>query len=167
MAFRLELDGKPHDVTILARRPHLVIAVDGRRHIVETRDEGGDGRCRLTIDGEESAFARAETVEGALVRLNGRTTPVRRIDAAAEASAAGGGVHLVRAPMPGIVIAIHKAAGDSVERGETVITIESMKLQMKLDAPRNGEIAEIGAREGEGFEKDAVLARLVVPVAEG
>ena len=52
------------------------------------------------------------------------------------------------------------------ELGETVVTIESMKLQMKLDAPRDGEIAEIAAREGEGFDKDAVLARLAAP-AEG
>ncbi len=167
MPFKLAIDGKPHSLTILARRPQLVVAVDGRRHVVETVDAAGDGRRALTIDGAETGFVRAETVEGALLRIDGRTIEVRRLDAATEASAAGSGAHLVRAPMPGIVISIHKTAGDSVRRGETVITIESMKLQMKLDAPRDGEIAEIGIREGEGFEKDAVLARLAAPASEG
>ncbi|WP_332692452.1 acetyl-CoA carboxylase biotin carboxyl carrier protein subunit [Bosea sp. (in: a-proteobacteria)] len=167
MAFKLELDGKRHSITILARRPHLVVSVDGRRHVVEAIDEAGDGRRTLTIDGEEIDFVRAQTADGALLRLNGRTLAVRRAGAAADASASGGGAHAVRAPMPGIVVAVHKAPGDSVLRGEAVITIESMKLQMKLDAPRDGEIAEIGVREGDGFEKDAVLARLAAPAAEG
>ncbi len=166
MAFKLELDCKRHSITILARRPHLVVSVDGRRHVVEAIDEAGDGRRTLTIDGEEIDFVRAQTADGALLRLNGRTLAVRRAGAAADASAGGGGANVVRAPMPGTVIVVHKRVGDSVQRGETIVTIESMKLQMKLDAPRDGEIAEIAAREGEGFDKDAVLARLAAP-AEG
>ncbi|CAD5253681.1 conserved hypothetical protein [Bosea sp. 62] len=165
MVLKLDLDGTVHHVTILARRPHLVLSVDGRRHVVESLDEAGDGSHRLTVDGEPVAFARAGSADGAIIRLNGRSFALRRLDAAAEASG-GGGANVVRAPMPGTVIVVHKRVGDSVQRGETIVTIESMKLQMKLDAPRDGEIAEIAAREGEGFDKDAVLARLAAP-AEG
>lgn len=166
MALKLDLDGTVHHVTILARRPHLLLCVDGRRHLVENLDEAGDGSRELTLDGEPVAFARAGSADGAIVRLEGRNFALRRLDAAAEASAAGGGANFVRAPMPGTVIMVHKRVGDRVERGETIVTIESMKLLMKLDAPRDGEIAEIAAREGEGFDKDAVLARLAAP-AEG
>lgn len=165
MVLKLDLDGTVHHVTILARRPHLVLSVDGRRHVVENLDEAGDGSRRLTLDGEPIAFARAGSADGAIIRLDGRSFALRRRDAA-EASAAGGGANVVRAPMPGTVVVVHKRVGDKVQRGETVVTIESMKLQMKLDAPRDGEIAEIAAREGEGFDKDAVLARLAAP-AEG
>lgn len=165
MAFKLELDGKAHILSIVARRPHLVVSVDGRRYVIAEAGEAGDGDRGFTLDGKAIRAARAETADGALVRVEGRSFAIRRVDAAAEASASGG-AHLVRAPMPGIVIAVHKAPGDSVRRGETVITIESMKLQMKLDAPRDGEISEIGVRPGEGFDKDAVLARLTTPAAE-
>lgn len=165
MVLKLDLDGTVHHVTILARRPHLVLSVDGRRHVVENLDEAGDGSRSLTLDGEPIAFARAGSADGAIIRLDGRSFALRRRDAA-EASAAGGGANVVRAPMPGTVVLVHKRVGDHVQRGETVVTIESMKLQMKLDAPRDGEIAEIAAREGEGFDKDAVLARLAAP-AEG
>ncbi len=165
MVLKLDLDGTVHHVTILARRPHLVLSIDGRRHVVQNLDEAGDGRRALTLDGEPVAFARAGSADGVIVRLDGRSFALRRRDAA-EASAAGGGANVVRAPMPGTVIVIHKRVGDHVQRGETIVTIESMKLQMKLDAPRDGEIAEIAAREGEGFDKDVVLARLAAP-AEG
>lgn len=165
MVLKLELDGTVHHVTILARRPHLVLAIDGRRYVVQSLDEAGDGHRQLTLDGKPIAFSRAGSVDGAIVRLEGRSFALRRLDAAAEASA-GGGANIVRAPMPGTVIAVHKRVGERVARGETVVTIESMKLQMKLDAPRDGEIAELAAREGEGFDKDAVLARLAAP-AEG
>lgn len=165
MVLKLDLDGTVHHVTILARRPHLVLSIDGRRHVVENLDEAGDGSRALTVDGEPVAFARAGSADGAIIRLDGRSFALQRRDAA-EASAAGGGANVVRAPMPGTVVVVHKRVGDKVARGETVVTIESMKLQMKLDAPRDGEIAEIAAREGEGFDKDAVLARLAAP-AEG
>ena len=165
MVLKLDLDGIVHHVTILARRPHLVLSVDGRRHVVQGLDEAGDGSRRLTIDGEPVAFVLAGSADGAIIRLDGRSFALRRRDAA-EASAAGGGANVVRAPMPGTVVLVHKRVGDHVQRGETVVTIESMKLQMKLDAPRDGEIAEIAAHEGEGFDKDAVLARLAAP-AEG
>jgi acetyl/propionyl-CoA carboxylase alpha subunit len=165
MVLKLDLDGTVHHVTILARRPHLVLSVDGRRHVVEGPGEAGDGSQQLTLYGAPVAFARAGSADGVIVRLDGRSFALRRLDAAAEASA-GGGANVVRAPMPGTVIVVHKRVGDSVQRGETIVTIESMKLQMKLDAPRDGEIAEIAAREGEGFDKDAVLARLAAP-AEG
>lgn len=166
MVLKLDLAGTVHHVTILARRPHLVLSVDGRRHVVEGLDEAGDGSRQLTLNGEPIAFVRAGSADGVIVRLDGRSFALHRLDAAAEASAAGGGANVVRAPMPGTVIVIHKRVGDHVQRGETIVTIESMKLQMKLDAPRDGEIAEIAAREGEGFDKDAVLARLAAP-AEG
>jgi biotin carboxyl carrier protein len=167
MVLKLELDGTKHSVTILARRPHLVLSVDGRRHVVQELDRAGDGNQRLLLDGEALAFARAASADGAIIRLDGRSFALRRLDAASVSSASGGGTHVVRAPMPGIIVLIHKRVGDSVKRGEPVLTIESMKLQMKLDAPRDGEIAEIAAREGEGFDKDAILARLAPPAAEG
>lgn len=167
MGLKLNHEGRTREVTILRRRPHLVLSVDGRSHVVTDVEHDGDGRGALTIDGTPTGFVRAETVEGILLRSGGRTLKLVRVDAASEGKAAGGGAHVVRAPMPGLVIAIHKQVGDRVSRGETVLTIESMKLQMKLDAPRDGEIGEIAVREGEGFDKDAILAGLVAPAAEG
>ena len=72
----------------------------------------------------------------------------------------------VKAPMPGAVVSVHKAVGDTVKRGETIVTIESMKLQTALVAPRDGVIAELNRKEGESFEKDEVIARLEAAAGE-
>ena len=62
--------------------------------------------------------------------------------------------------MPGAVVSVQKKPGDAVKRGEPIITIESMKLQTALPAPRDGVIASILKSEGETFEKDEVIATL-------
>ena len=77
MVLKLDLDGTVHHVTILARRPHLVLSVDGRRHVVEGLDEAGDGSRRLTLDGAPVAFARASSADGAIIRLDGRSFALR------------------------------------------------------------------------------------------
>jgi biotin carboxyl carrier protein len=63
--------------------------------------------------------------------------------------------------MPGTVVSIHKSAGNIISRGDALLTIESMKLQMALSAPRDGVVAEILRQEGERFDKDDIVARLV------
>ena len=55
---------------------------------------------------------------------------------------------------------MHKQQGEDVLRGETIVTIESMKLQTALAAPRDGRIAALLRREGETFDKDEVIVRL-------
>lgn len=66
----------------------------------------------------------------------------------------------IHAPMPGAIVSVHKQAGEQVVRGETVITIESMKLQTALAAPRAGRLLDVLKRAGESFDKDELLARL-------
>ena len=161
MPFTLLLDGEPSEIEILARRPRLVLRVNGRVYTVEAREAGGPGTGTLRIDGEAVSHARAQIGETQFLRLHGRTFEARVASLAGAGGRAGGGADAVKAPMPGVVIRLHKQPGDAVTRGETVITIESMKLQMALPAPRDGVIAELLTQEGGGFDKDAVLARLV------
>lgn len=158
MSFRILIDGEEHQIDILARRPHLVVAIDGRRITVADPGSEGDGLDRLTIDGADMAVARAQTATGLILRTQGRTFHADLLAEGEDAAAAASGD--LRAPMPGAVVGIEAAMGDSVEAGDPIVTIESMKLQMVLSAPRAGLVAEILVSEGEGFEKDQLLARL-------
>jgi acetyl/propionyl-CoA carboxylase alpha subunit len=160
MAFKLWLDGVVHEIEIVARRPHLVISVDGREHEVSATGTRDDGRQSLEIGGVSIHVTRAHSGDRQIVRLGGRTFEARLLDPRSEADQSGAGRDHVRAPMPGAVVAIHKQAGAEVKRGQTIVTIESMKLQMALTAPRDGVIAELTRKEGESFDKDEVIARL-------
>jgi biotin carboxyl carrier protein len=166
LAFKLTIDGKPHEVDIVRRRPHLVVRIDGREHEVSVTGHYGDGRQTLEIAGREVHFTRAQIADRQIVRFDGRNFEAALVDPRAEAAGAGGGQDDIKAPMPGAIVSVHKAAGDAVKRGEAVVTIESMKLQTALVAPRDGIIAAILRQEGETFDKDEVVARLEKPAEE-
>ena len=165
MALTVTLNGSTHEVDIVRRRPHLVLRIDGREHSIAHLPEEGDGRRMLGIDASRIAFVRAAVGDRQIVRFDGRTSEVGIIDRAAVADDEGVGQDAMRAPMPGAVVALHCRVGAQVKRGEKVVTIESMKLQTALPAPRDGTIAAIPRAEGQTFEKDDVLVMLV-PLAE-
>jgi len=47
--------------------------------------------------------------------------------------------------MPGKIIAVNAKAGDTVKAGEPLIVMEAMKMEMTLDAPRDGVVAQLNA----------------------
>lgn len=67
---------------------------------------------------------------------------------------------VARAPMPGSVIQVAVAPGDAVAAGETMMVIESMKLETAIRAPRDGVVAAIHLAIGQTFDRDAALVTL-------
>lgn len=160
MAITLTIDGKPHAVEVLRWRPSLVVLIDGRRHEVTEPDDGHDGHRSAVVDGAILRYARSTDDNECHVRIDGRTIEVRRID---PRDAVGGKDHsqdIIKAPMPGVVIEVFRKAGDDVSRGDKIATIESMKLQTVIVAPRDGKLATLKVSTGDTFQKDAVIAEL-------
>ncbi len=63
----------------------------------------------------------------------------------------------VKAPMPGIIIAVPVAVGDEVKQGDKLVILESMKMENELRAPRDGVILQVKVNTGASVEKDQVL----------
>jgi propionyl-CoA carboxylase alpha chain len=62
------------------------------------------------------------------------------------------------APMPGSVISVQVATGDTVTAGQTVLVLEAMKMQHTVSAPHDGVVTEIDVAVGQQVEAGAVLA---------
>ena len=62
------------------------------------------------------------------------------------------------APMPGSVISVHVATGDTVTAGQPVLVLEAMKMQHTVSAPHDGVVTEIDVTVGQQVESGAVLA---------
>lgn len=166
MTFTLTLDGQHHVLRILARRPHLVVEIDGRSHIVAVAGEKGDGAGQICVDGQDFDFFRVAQGQTQVLRAGGATFNVTLLDPRAGQTSE----HTqdeITASMPGAVISVAKTVGDRVGKGEVVLTIESMKLQTALVSPRDGVIAHLGHREGATFERGEVLVRLEPGEQEG
>ncbi len=66
----------------------------------------------------------------------------------------------VKAPMPGLVLKIKKKVGDEVKIGESLVTLEAMKMENDLRSPASGKITEIRAEEGQSVEKGEIILNI-------
>jgi len=64
------------------------------------------------------------------------------------------------APMPAKVVRITVSKGDTVEDGQTLVVLESMKMELGVTAPRAGKVQKIGAEVGAIVPAGAVLVEL-------
>ncbi len=64
----------------------------------------------------------------------------------------------VAAHITGTVWKIEAKVGDSVQEGDTIIILESMKMEMPVEAPASGAITEIRVNEGSAVSEGDVLA---------
>ncbi|ABF53246.1 acetyl/propionyl/methylcrotonyl-CoA carboxylase subunit alpha [Sphingopyxis alaskensis] len=79
----------------------------------------------------------------------------------AEGSASGAaGDGAILSPMPGKIIAVEVAAGDTVAKGQKLLTLEAMKMEHSLVAPFDGVVAELNAVAGGQVQVEALLARI-------
>jgi propionyl-CoA carboxylase alpha chain len=66
----------------------------------------------------------------------------------------------LRAPMPGVVVRVGVAVGDTVEKGQPMLWLSAMKMEHTIAAPHAGTVAELPVRDGQQVELGAVLAVL-------
>ncbi|WP_017665195.1 acetyl-CoA carboxylase biotin carboxylase subunit [Porphyrobacter sp. AAP82] len=67
---------------------------------------------------------------------------------------------LLICPMPGMLVKLHVAEGETVQPGQPLATVEAMKMENILRAEKEGVIAKINATEGESLAVDAVILEL-------
>ncbi|EOS69361.1 hypothetical protein C818_03239 [Lachnospiraceae bacterium MD308] len=80
--------------------------------------------------------------------------------AAAPKASAGAGAIEVKAGAAGKVFKIEASVGQSVKKGDAVVIIEAMKMEIPVVAPEDGTVASIDAAVGDPVEAGAVLATL-------
>ena len=124
----------------IARGLQWRIGLAGRTHEITllTRDP-----LRLLIDGLEVEAAAID--ERALAASRGSRHHAT-------------GRHEVRAPMPGLLRAVHVREGDIVERDAPLCTLEAMKMENELRSPVHGRVIRLDARAGAKVEGGAILA---------
>ena len=66
----------------------------------------------------------------------------------------------IAAPMPATVTAVRVASGQVVTRGDTLVVLEAMKMEIPLTAPRDGRVTAVRCAEGDRVDPDMPLVEL-------
>ena len=114
---------------------------------------------RLVDISADTLMAIFPVDEGRLLFVKGQPFlfSVPRFDGDGEVNAGAGEIF---SPMPGQVIAIEVAEGDSVVRGQKLMVLEAMKMEHAITAPFEGIVSEIGPALGDQVPNDALLVRI-------
>ena len=85
----------------------------------------------------------------------------KRLRASLGGAAEDQGEFHLKAPMPGLVVAIPVETGQAVQKGDVLLILESMKMQNELKSPRAGIVSRVKVSAGERVEKKDTLLSVV------
>lgn len=160
MKYVVEVEGRQYHIEVENSR----MTVDGETLDLDVKQIGGLPLYSLLIDNEsvevsvedEGRFHYSVMLAGELysvgVRPEGLTGPAGK--------ARGRTDNVVRAPMPGLVAAIPVSVGQQIEQGQTLVVVESMKMENPLQAPAEGTVTQIHVGLGDSVDKNQPIVTL-------
>ena len=77
--------------------------------------------------------------------------------AAAPVAAAPAGGEQITSPMPGNILSVNVAAGDTVKKGQVLMILEAMKMENEIMCPCDGKIASVNTSKGASVESGTLL----------
>ena len=150
------------------------VRVDGRLVQVDVSPTGA-GTYSLLIDGASHRLvARREKAGVWRLQLDGQGYGAEVVDDRTRAIRAmtgqdgkPSGPRALKAPMPGLVVKVEVASGNTVARGQGLVIVEAMKMENELRAEAGGRVSRVRVQPGQAVEKDQVLVEFHPPEGEG
>lgn len=164
---RLLVGGREVTVALAASGEGWNATVEGASHAVGCAGRRGHTAAGarvetlvLKIDGRIERVTVARTRERLLVAAGGRVHVVTPADGSERGAHGATGSGVVSAPMPGKIVAVLAAVGETVAAGDPLIVLEAMKMETTLAAEVGGRIAAVHATAGAMVDGGAVLVEI-------
>ncbi len=155
-AYPVAIDAEPGAAT--------VTFADGARHRVEGDWVPGMSLASMRVDGAPLVMKVGKIPGGFRLRTRGaeikatvRTPRVAELAALMPEKLPPDTSRLLLCPMPGLIVKIDVAAGDEVQEGQALCTVEAMKMENILRAERKGVVARVNASTGDSLGVDEVI----------
>ena len=115
----------------------------------------------ITVNGNAYEVTVEETGSVSAPAAAPKAAPAAAPKAAPAApKAAGAGAVKVTASVPGKVLKVVASAGQAVKAGDSIVILESMKMEIPVVAPQDGTVASIDTTEGASVENGDTLATM-------
>jgi acetyl/propionyl-CoA carboxylase alpha subunit len=121
---------------------------------------GADGQVTFILDGRKIETHVSADGKRRWVSFGGETWMLEKTSGVARG--AGGGIASGRllAPMPGQVRAVNVSAGEAVEKGQTLLVLEAMKMEIRIQAPMDGVVGRLVVTEEQTVEREELLVEV-------
>lgn len=157
MKYVTTIGDREYIVEILDER-HVII--DGTPYTVDFDSVSDQPVFSLLVDGQSyEAYVYSNEEEGLQVLMHGSLYPAfvedereKRLRAQSGGGVAEWGEYHLKAPMPGLVVALPVGEGQPVTKGDVLVILESMKMQNELKAPRDGTVSRLRVAVGDSVE---------------
>ena len=130
------------------RNFHLTI--NGKRYAVSVSRDPGSDELEITVDGQTHRVGVEEEEKAAAAP---RPSPAAR-KPAPRATSVGG---KILAPLPGVVLAVEVAPGDSARAGDTLLVLEAMKMENVILADSDCVVQAVHVAKGDKVEASQLL----------
>ena len=111
-------------------------------------------KYRVTVNGTAYEIELEELTGAAPAPAAATAAPA---PAPAPAAAAPAGGEQVTSPMPGTILSINVAAGDTVKRGQVLMILEAMKMENEIMCPCDGKVVSVNTSKGSSVESGTLL----------
>lgn len=121
-----------------------------------------DGKLDLLIDGERvTAYISSDNAKR-WVTTKGQTVVLTKSSGARSRGKGTGHDHTseLAAPMPGLVRSVNVEQGEAVSKGQTLLVLEAMKMEIRIHAPREGKVQKLLVKPGQTVEREQVLIEI-------
>lgn len=161
MKYVTTIDNQEFEIEVVDER---YIRIGERLLEVDFESVSGQPVFSLILDGKSYESFVYQGDEDWEVLIRGRQYQVKiederekRLKAAAGGGVVEGGEFHLKAPMPGLVVAVLIEEGQDVKKGQVMLILESMKMQNELKAPRDGTMGRVRVKVGESVEQRQTL----------
>ena len=122
----------------------------------------GDGVYRVEMDGRTEVIYVAGTMGDRWAFWNGQVFhgPFDELPGPARPGVRRDAHQALSAPMPATVLKVFVEKGATVKKGETLVILEAMKMELPLRSPVDATVAAVHCREGEIVQPETLLVEL-------
>jgi biotin carboxyl carrier protein len=149
------------------RNGDLVIKINDKEHLLKIIDIGTD-KLEFIFDNRfhEAKIADSTSTELRIV-LDNQFLVLKKhsklseiIEKSSSSTGGANSMNTISSQIPGRVISIAISKGDEVKQGDSIVVLESMKMQVAIKSHRDGKIRDLKVKEGQSISRNDVIAIL-------
>lgn len=137
------------------------LKINGNNYNVDINSVEGN-IASVTVNGTSYQVEMEDTVAANTPQpvMPTQAAPVPKAEPKTEVKVNAGAGKPVKSPLPGVIISVNVAVGDSVKTGQVVAVLEAMKMENEIQAEHDGTVTAVHVNKGDSVLEGAAIVTL-------